>query len=173
MFKTLPELKKFANSFGDQSNNAFNLDFSTADERAKLALLAGLFTEIHPNNEIYTAIIYCAVAWHIVREYTDLKQLLTKSREFDDIFILLFMKISSIVSIHAICATRNNTLNREDIFGTFIAPLHCLANHSCTMKTLNFDTDRMSVVVAWRPIKAGDEVTINFGYVTFYFGRII
>lgn len=168
---SLGELEKFMDSLEESQGSAFTLDYTTADDRAKLHVVASLPTheEERSNNVLFFNTNVCAMMFHMFREYTDLKLALSKSRKGEDAFLKLLIRflhisetaLGGIFKVQLDADNENEPITEP--FGGGILPFLHACNHSCAPNTQFFNVGHTFYTMISRPVKAGGEVFISIG----------
>lgn len=148
MFEDPKELQNFVQNINAET--AFDLDYSNLTDQQLFSVVYSLTTNEADRSflDLFSHSSICAIAWHLLSNYTDLP-LLLKTKEIEDFFLNTFFRIyqASIINAHYFS---------NAFAGIF--PLCSLLNHSCAANVQRLSTDRMNVVVVKRVIKAGEQI---------------
>lgn len=173
MVESPAELKDLVESIDTDTENAFTLDYSQENERQAFRAIYSLATNEADRNvaNMFQRSSLCAIAWYMLREFSDFEQFL-QYKEHEDIFLELLMRFNqaAAVNYHTLCEglrkkadTEGQTAPFSPDYGSGSFALSSLINHSCMPNITRYSIAGTNVMIVIRPIAAGDQIFDNYG----------
>lgn len=162
MFHDLEELQKLIKDIDVESENAFTLDYSKPTEQQHFRAIYAFATNetCRSFRELLRYTNNCAIAWHFLINYTDLRVML-KTKEMEDFFMNTLFHFVQAASVNTHALGFSNV--GPAVFGGGFFALCSLLNHSCAPNVVRIADGITNVVVVRRVIKAGEQLFDSYG----------
>ena len=157
----LKELNKLINSEGNEKKTVFDFDLSRADDPSydKNRLIAICSFTQSNGTDFLTKETLTDVPWIDVAPRT---------AEDSDFLLRFANRINRISGMNAIFIVERLLPENEPTCGVAMLPFSSLISHSCFSNTHQVSIDNKLILIAKHPIKAGDQIFINYRGTEFF-----
>lgn len=162
MFKDPEELEKLIRDIDVKKENAFALDYANLTEQQHFRAIYAFATN-ESDRKFRDLLKYtnnCAIAWHFLSNYTDLR-LMLKTKDLEDFFLNTLLHFVQVASVNTHALGFSNV--GPTVFGGGLFALCSLVNHSCAPNVVRIADGITNVVVVRRVIKAGEQLFDSYG----------
>lgn len=177
LFKEPEQLMDCIDSINLDTENAFNLDYNNPNEETLFRAVYALATNEASRNipDMFQRSNLCAIAWHLLKDHTDLPKLL-KNEAMENLFLNIMFRFAQAAAVNYHSLSNMSKTNDASVvfegayspkqFGSGSFAMCSLINHSCAPNIVRINgsvNGNHNIVIVNKVIRKGEQLFDNYG----------